>query len=250
MLSPAVARISAHGREYVVKKHASQAKHDREVHAYRRWTAALGTAAPELIAVDSEALAIVTTVMPGQPRPDALTARHFSQAGQLLRRFHDAEPPRALPWYRDWLRDRSAHWTARAAPFLPARDLDMAADHLAALQEAPVTAGVPCHLDFQARNWLLGQAGDISLIDFEHSRIDFPLRDLVRLSFRVWPAHPDLRDAFLASYGQSVSAADADILRHLGALDALAAIARGHETADPWLIESGHSTLRHLDEPG
>lgn len=67
MLSPAVARISAHGREYVVKKHASQAKHDREVHAYRRWTAALGTAAPELIAVDSEALAIVTTVMPGQP---------------------------------------------------------------------------------------------------------------------------------------------------------------------------------------
>jgi Ser/Thr protein kinase RdoA (MazF antagonist) len=61
-------------------------------------------------------------------------------------------------------------------------DLVIVSAHFAALQESTAPAGVPCHLDFQADNWFLDQAGDLCLIDFEPSRIDIPV---VILSFRV-----------------------------------------------------------------
>jgi thiamine kinase-like enzyme len=105
---------------------------------------------------------------------------------------------------------------------------------------------VPCHLDFQPRNWLLGPAADLYLVDFEHARTDIPLRDLVRLRFRAWPGRPDIKDAFLNGYGRDLTSSDTETIQHLGALDALTAIARGHQTGDPHLIESGHLTLRQL----
>lgn len=93
-----------------------------------------------------------------------VTAAAHHQAGTILRRFHDAEPPRPLPGYRDWLRDRAAYWTARARPFLSAADLGNTSAHLAAHQQAADPDGVPCHLDFQPRNWLLGPAADRYLV--------------------------------------------------------------------------------------
>ena len=97
ILGPAVARISARGgEEYVVKKHADRDKHDREVHAYQHWIPALGSSAPQLVAVDAQALIIVTTALDGRPYPGPLTAAAHHHAGAILRRFHDAEPPRPL----------------------------------------------------------------------------------------------------------------------------------------------------------
>jgi hypothetical protein len=246
-LGPAVARISARsGEEYVVKKHADRDKHDREVHAYRYWTPALGSSAPRLVAADAPALTIVTTALDARPYPGPLTAAAHHHAGTILRRFHDAAPPRPLPGYRDWLRDRAAYWTARAASFINAADLGNATAHLTALQQAADPDGVPCHLDFQPRNWLLGPAGHLYLVDFEHARTDLPLRDLVRLRFRVWPAHPDLKDAFLNGYGHDLTSSDTETLQHLGALDALTAIARGNQNHDAQLIQYAQSTLRQL----
>lgn len=243
----AVARVFAgNGREYVVKKHASRIKHDREVHAYRHWTSVLGASAPELVATDTAALTIITTALPGHQHPGVLTPPAHCRAGALLRCFHDAEPPRQLTWYHDWLRGRSALWIAQARAFFSASELALVTGHLTALQQAAAPTGVPCHLDFQTRNWLLDQAGGLYLIDFEHSRVDFPLRDLVRLRFRVWPTRPYLRDAFLTGYRRDLTEADAEMLRHLGALDALTALARGHKTGDARLIASGYSTLRQL----
>ncbi len=250
-LGPAVARISARdGKEYVVKKHADRAKHDREVHAYQHWTPALGPSAPQLVAADAQALTIITTALNGRPYPGPLTAAAHHQAGTILRRFHDAEPPRSLPGYRDWLRDRADYWTARAKPFINAADLGSASAHLAALQQTADPHGVPCHLDFQPRNWLLGPAGHLYLVDFEHARTDLPLRDLVRLRFRVWPARPDLKDAFLNGYGRDITGPDTETLQHLGALDALTATARGHQNHDIQLIQYAQSTLRQLRASG
>jgi hypothetical protein len=248
-LGPAVARIFARsGEEYVVKKHADRDKHDREVHAYLHWTPALGSSAPQLVAADAQALTIVTTALNGRPHPGPLAAAAHHHAGTILRRFHDAEPPRALPGYRNWLRDRAAYWTARASPFLSAADLGIASAHLAALQQATDPDGVPCHLDFQPRNWLLGPDADLYLVDFEHARADLPLRDLVRLRFRIWPARPDLKDAFLNGYGCDLTGSDTETLQHLGALDALTA--RGHQNHDIHLVQYGHSALRQLRASG
>lgn len=248
LLGPAVARVTASNRrQYVVKRHTSQDKHDREIHAYRHWTAALGSAAPELIAADPRTRTIITTALPGVgpgTGTPAATAHH--RAGTLLRQFHAAEPPRPLPEYRTWLQGRAEHWLGKARPFLAAPALAAVTAHLAALQETAAPAAVPCHLDFQDRNWLHNQAGNLYLIDFEHARTDHPLRDLVRLRFRTWPGRPDLQDAFLAGYGQDLTADDNRMLLHFGALDAITAIARGHQKGDAHLIESGHATLRQL----
>ena len=70
VLGDAVLRVrDARSQEFVVKQHGTRSKHDREVHAYRHWTAALGPSAPRLIAADSEAMTIVIT-----------TSRHPSAA--------------------------------------------------------------------------------------------------------------------------------------------------------------------------
>jgi Phosphotransferase enzyme family len=170
----------------------------------------------------------------------------YRQVGVLLRRFHEAEPPAALPGYLHWVRERATHWADRAAPLLTPDDRAIIRDHLAAVGQPDIPSGGPCHLDFQPRNWLTGSPGGVSVIDFEHARIDLPARDLVRLRFRTWPGRPDLRDAFLGGYGRPPSPAEDRLTWHLGALDALTALARGHENADPELVAVGRDTLRQL----
>jgi len=247
-LAEAVIRVeTASGAEFVVKQHLNRTLHEREVHAYRHWTTALGPSAPVLVAVDDAAMIIAASALPGaSPNPSDLTADVYRQAGALLRRFHEADPPAAMPGYRDWLRERAAHWASRAAPLLTPDDRAIIRDHLAAVGQPDIPSGGPGHLDFQPRNWLIGPPGDVSVIDFEHARIDLPARDLVRLRFRTWPGRPDLRDAFLEGYGRSLSPAEDRLTWHLGALDALTALARGYENADPELVAVGRDTLRQL----
>ena len=249
IIGTAVARVTtANGEKFVIKQHGSRVKHDREVYAYRHWTRALGSSAPELVAVDAPAMIVITTAFPGQPYPGEGTAAIFRQAGALLRCFHDAGPPSELVWFHDWLQDRARYWTSQAKTLLSDADAGAVASHLAALGEAPVLRGGPCHLDFQPRNWLVSQSGDVSLIDFEHSRIDLSARDFVRLRFRVWASRPDLRDAFFDGYGRPLTEAEDELVWHLGALDALTALARGHQTGDQELTASGLATLQQLGD--
>lgn len=249
VLGPTAARvITASGEQVVVKRHATRAKHEREVHAYRHWTGSLGSSAPVLIAVDDHAMIIATSAIAGQALAGDLPTQAHRQAGALLRRFHAAEPRRSLPWFHDWLSNRAAHWHRQVAALLPAADIAVIDSHVTALAYADIPPGGPCHLDFQPRNWLIGTSGDVSLIDFEHARIDLPLRDLVRLRFRIWPERPDLRDAFLDGYGRLLTQAEDQLIWRLGAIDALTALARGHQTADPELTKAGHATLCQLRE--
>lgn len=248
-MGAAVARVTAGGgAEFIIKQHGSRAKHEREVHAYRHWTRALGPFAPELVAIDDPAMVIITTALPSGSWPGERTAATFRQAGALLRRFHDAEPPIELSWFRDWLQDRGRHWASQARTLLSDAAAETVASHLAALGRGPVLRGSPCHLDFQPRNWLVSQSGDVSLIDFEHSRIDLTARDFVRLRFRIWTARPDLQDAFFDGYGRPLTEAEDELVWHLGALDALTALARGNQTGDQELTASGLATLRQLED--
>jgi Ser/Thr protein kinase RdoA (MazF antagonist) len=242
-----IARVTAaDGAEFVVKQHSSRAKHDREVHAYRHWTRALGSCAPELAAIDDQAMIILLTALPGKSLPGNGTAAVFSRAGALLRRFHDAAPPVELPWFRDWVQDRGRYWASQARALLSGADARIAASHIAALAQVPTLRGSPCHLDFQPRNWLVSQTGKVCVVDFEHSRIDLTVRDFVRLRFRVWGARPDLQEAFFDGYGRALTEDEDELVWHLGALDALTALARGHQTGRQELIASGLATLRHL----
>jgi aminoglycoside/choline kinase family phosphotransferase len=249
VLGASVIRIrDDRGQEFVVKQHGSRAKHDREVHAYQRWTAALGSSAPRIIAADSRAMMIIITTLPGKPCRDECIAAAHQQAGALLRRFHDAEPPRDLPWFPGWLNHRVRHWSIQARTLLSHADTVVINRHLTALTELGMPRGVPCHLDFQPRNWMVDNSGNVAVIDFEHARTDLPARDFVRLRFRVWASRPDLREAFLAGYGRRLTAAEEKLIWHLGALDVLTALARGQQSGDATLTASGHATLNQLRE--
>lgn len=249
VLAGGVVRVTAaSGEDFVVKQHLNRPLHDREVHAYHHWASALGSSVPTLVAVDDPAMIIITSALPGVPGSGDLRPSVHHQAGRLLRRFHDAEPPSDLPWFHAWLRDRADHWTNRAAALLSTADTRLIESHLATLTRIEAPRGAPCHLDFQPRNWLIGPSGDVSLVDFEHARIDLPARDLVRLRFRIWADRPDLRDAFLDGYGRPLTSTEDQLIWHLGALDALTALARGHENTDPELTAVGRATLRQLRE--
>jgi hypothetical protein len=250
VLAGAVIRVeTASGGEFVVKQHLNRALYEREVHAYGYWTTVLVPSAPVLAAVDEAAMIIAISAVAGASAClGDLTPDVYRQAGVLLRRFHEAEPSTALPWYGDWLRGRAAHWASRAAPLLTPDDSAVIREHLAAFSHSGILFGGPCHLDFQPRNWLISPVGVVSVIDFEHARIDLPARDLVRLRFRSWPSRPDLRDAFLDGYGRRLRSAEDRLSWHLGALDALTALARRYENNDPALVAAGRDTLRPLRE--
>ena len=237
------------GTQYIVKHHNSQAKHRREVHAYRHWVPALHPFAPELVASDPNAAIMIITAVPGSSVSDAGTVGLHRQAGALLRCFHESQRPCRVPGYRQWLSIRADHWAALARPLLCGGDRELIERHLCALDAHEMPGAVPCHLDFQPRNWLTGQDAVVRLIDFEHARIDIPARDFVRLRFRIWTARPDLEDAFLTGYGRVFTDDERQLVWHLGALDALTALARGKQTGDTSMIMAARRTLAQLREP-
>ena len=68
--------------------------------------------------------------------------------------------------------------------------------------------GVPCHRDWQPRNWLVDDAGEPWAIDFEHARVGPWFEDVGRLWWREWQGRPDLAEAFFDGYGRRLDGDD------------------------------------------
>jgi hypothetical protein len=237
----------ARGFEYIAKRHGSAEKHNREVHAYRRWAPALVGGAAQLVTADPGTMTILITALPGHPSSVTEgTPPQHRQAGVLLRLLHDAEPARPLHGFQQWLTDRISWWRQQSAPLLTAEDKQVIDQHLAAMHALGVPASGPCHFDFQPRNWLLDRGGTLRLIDFEHARIGLQVRDFTRLHFRCWPSRPDLREAFFDGYGRRLTPVEQETVRHCGAIDALTALVRGAQTGDTALVAHSRATLARL----
>lgn len=246
------------GREFVAKRHLNQQKHERESHAYRHWVPTLTERAPRLIASEPRVPAIVMTALPGEPAdsgapgspPHPETEAHYHrQAGELLRRLHTtrAGPPASEP--PNPLSQRLAHWLPAAQLILTTDELALLTSFTADLADADTVPLVPCHLDYQPRNWVVDETGVLRIVDFEHARLDIAIRDLVRLEYRHWPGRPDLREAFYEGYATPLL--DRGLLQACAALDAITAIVRGQTGNDPLLTAHGYATLGQLrDGPG
>jgi phosphotransferase family enzyme len=242
-----VARIrDDRGHDYFAKRHTSAEKHQREVHAYQRWAPVLGSGAARLIATDTVTMTILVTALPGNPVQDQGSHAVQRQAGTLLRLLHNAEPPRPMSSFHDWLASRIHRWREQAASLLTTWEARLIDDHLAALHALGSPLGGPCHLDYQPRNWLLDQTGTLRVIDFEHARVGLQARDFVRLHFRCWTSRPDLRAAFFSGYGRRLTEEEDQLVRHCGAIDALTALVRGTQTGNPTMTAHGRATLRQL----
>jgi Ser/Thr protein kinase RdoA (MazF antagonist) len=215
----------------IVKPHRSTERHRQEVNAYQNWAHALGDErTARLLAVIDDPPVIITSALSGplladvhlQPQQEA---ELHQQAGELLARYHRAEPPSTDRDMAVFLAVRADYWLTIAEPAIPHRRRTEIIAHLRELARLKPLPAVPCHLDFTARNLVVQPSGVLAVIDFEHSRRDLAARDLVRLATRTWPQRPDLEQAFLHGYGP-LSDLDRQIIEHCSHLDALTALAR------------------------
>jgi tRNA A-37 threonylcarbamoyl transferase component Bud32 len=245
-----LARLQGPGRlTYIAKLHRSPERFRAEHHAYRQWTAVLGTHAPKLITADTAHHILILTALPGVPAtvltgtPEEPAAHR--DAGRRLRALHQARAPRPDPHIAGVLAERLRHWVQRAHGLVRLQDRAVLLRHADALTNAgPLNVSV-CHLDFQPRNWLVDR-GTVSLVDFEHCRIDAQVRDLTRLAHRHWQGRADLREAFLAGYGRPLTPAEVSLLRHFGAIDAVTSIVQAHEADHPELDAYGRRLLSQI----
>lgn len=243
----AVWRVRAGTTTAILKAYRTRSKFDRERFALAGWGPALGGSVPRLLAVhETHPPALLIEHKPGRvdapPTSGGATALHRA-SGAWLARLHalphrDEDPLDLAAAYGR----RARAWFARAAGRLPPATLDEARVRVEeCLPQLRGFQRVPCHRDFTPRNWLAAGSELVAVIDFEHARPDLALADLVRLASRLWPHHPDLREAFLEGYGVDSLPA---CLTGLELLEAIATVAWADEHGDPALAAAGWTVLR------
>jgi Ser/Thr protein kinase RdoA (MazF antagonist) len=168
------------------------------------------------------------------------------QAGRLTRRLHDAVPPVLDDQILAATVQSLERWIERGRDLLAADDIAFARDRVAPLTGFGTVPTVPCHMDNQPRNWLVNDAGTVSMIDFGACKRDVRIRDLQRMYFQQWQGRPDLRDAFYAGYGRTPTADDLAMLRCFLAKNALSTVVWAHEHGDPDFERHGRRVLAEL----
>jgi hypothetical protein len=244
--------VDSRGRPYIAKRHADAQRFDQELRAYTTYLAVLRDTTPRLIAHHSSSRSLLLSMVPGRDC-DGLTAGsdHQShahhQAGAALRRLHDCAADMPPGPVGPRLAERTRQWTNRADQAGLLSTAERHHLHSTALQlSGTAMDSTVCHLDFQPRNWRLNADGRFYILDFEHTRPDARVRDFARLEHRHWAYQPHLREAFFAGYGRSPSSADQQLLQLFGAIEAVTALVRGHETDDPALSAHGRTLLTRL----
>jgi Ser/Thr protein kinase RdoA (MazF antagonist) len=137
---------------------------------------------------------------------------------------------------------------ARAEGVFSLPELGFVADCVAAMADGPEPELTPCHRDYTARNWLLDD-GRVSVIDFEHARIDARIWDFLRLRHQRWPGRPDLREAFLSGYGRELTEAEETLLRQCGAYNAVTTVLWALDVGDRGFEQTGRASLDLLRAP-
>ncbi|GAB3177387.1 aminoglycoside phosphotransferase [Streptomyces incanus] len=250
-LPPRVVRlVASDGRHFIAKQHAERDRYAGELHAYGAWGTHLTGHAPELVGCDDATFTLLLTglageradiVAPGSPEEEL--AHH--EAGHVLGKLHRATSVPQGGAVGAALAERFQRWIDRAvrADLLDAAEEHLLKHHAAILGASHMDSAV-CHLDYQPRNWLLGDT--FGICDFEHMRRDARVRDFARLEFRRWQSAPHLRTAFFDGYGRPPNDTERHLLESFGAIEAATALVKGHQESDPALSAHGRTVLSRL----
>jgi aminoglycoside phosphotransferase (APT) family kinase protein len=245
-----------------VKLSATEKGYAREVRAYQHTARFAPHEVPRLLAADPSLRAIVTSPVPGRVvRGLTLTVemetRIHERAGRLLRRWH-ALPEPITHQARHAIRASVAE-QADEATLCGERAADQLTDAQRALVQrvslelprlAEALPVVYRHGDYSPRNWLWdAEHSTLGLIDFEQADHGIAVEDLVWLHGAVWPTRPDLKAAFLASYGRQLTDVEHRGLPLLTARLAVSYLTTGITNQDPVLIDRGRTALEHLVNP-
>ena len=230
---------AADGRSMIVKSHNDDFRNELERAAYERWVPKIGDRAPALVAADDGGKVLVLTKLEAGPPDDELPASVYADAGRVLRRFHDSDEELVDPGWAEQRLGNLQSWIERMPPgLIDADDLAFVQRESARLRDLPPPPLVPCHGDFQPRNWRVDADGHVYLFDFEKARHDWWIHDIQRMWWREWLDRPDRRDAFLDGYGRALDDLEWAGLR--------ASSARGHAVQIIWA--TAHGDLRFADE--
>lgn len=253
----AVWRADGPAAALVLKAHRHGRSFPQELRAYQDWLPRLraregddpsAPTTPALRGVDLADRVLALSLAPGARLSSgthdlAAERTAHAAAGRFARALHDlpAGDDDPVPLL-DAVRARLARALDQAAPLLtlPERAaLATLAARLDAFAGAPRT---PCHRDFTPDNWLSSGTGPLTVLDFEHARLDAPEVDLVKLRAELWPDRPDLAAAFLAGHG-ALTTDEAARLGVLLALHAAATLAWADRHVDPTFRARGRQAL-------
>jgi hypothetical protein len=241
-----VLELRCAGERVIGKAYRQREKFVNERRVYERWVPAIADRAPRLLDADTDAQVALFSFVEGRPAADETRDLH-RRAGRLLRRFHDVEPPVRLDGYLASLRQRFDQWVARAGRgVLGADEIDVVADCLERADALADPLGVPCHRDWQTRNWLIDDDGEPWAIDFEHARVAPWFEDVGRLWWREWRGRPDLAEAFLDGYGRQLEGEDRWWFDTMSALWHLTTIVWSDEHGDAPFLAEGRAHLRSM----
>ena len=201
--STKVFEVEADSQHCIVKTFGPENHHfERELLAHRAFLAPLRErhVVPDLVHVDEAARLLVTAYLPGtlvendnaEWNPDS-----YRQAGQLLALLHSQRPEESSEYIEKVLANIRRNLAAEHQ--IEDQVSSRVEEIISAVDSRPVLL-VPCHGDFQPRNWLINN-GQIALIDFGRAAWRIPETDLVRLAAQQFQGHPDLEEAFYAGYG-------------------------------------------------
>lgn len=201
--STKVLEVEADGQRSIVKTFGPENHHfERELLAHREFLDPLRgrEAVPDLVHVDEDARLLVTAYLPGtlvekddaEWDPDA-----YRQAGQLLALLH-GQASRSSNDYVGKMLAKMRRDLAEEHRIEP--QVQLRVEQVASGVEASPVVLMPCHGDFQPRNWLIHE-GQVALIDFGRAAWRIPQTDLVRLAAQQFRGHPELEEAFFYGYG-------------------------------------------------
>ena len=238
--------VDAAGERWFVKQVGRVGLWRGEVRAYHRWVPVLGDRAPVLRDADARLQAIVLSAVPGRRgRPGDLELHR--QAGEVLRVFHRARPPRPAPdGYLSWMTDRLEDWLSGRDDLFSSAETRFAREQTRRLQQLPPLSQVPCHGDYRPYNWIQDDAGVVRVIDFGGARRHVWAFDLTRLYLGPWWGRPGLATAFLSGYDRQPSEQDRAFIQLCGASQLVIQIAWARQHGVPDVERRSRQRLAQL----
>lgn len=246
--------VTRGGEQAVVKWHRDAGPHRRESEALAQYAAALGGEAPRIVITEPALRMVTLSRLLGEPAAGTAHERDpdiHMRLGELVRRLHDAEPPRRHARFGPMIAAEFERWS-RAADELWGDGLEgrderaerLAAErhllrqHVAAALDIGELDHVPAHRQLTPRHWIIDPGGHVRLIDFSQVEFEPRIVDLLWLEYGPWRDEPWLRAAFLHGYGRTPTERDELALRAVAATRALELLVRGESR--------GHAAERAL----
>jgi hypothetical protein len=188
-----------HG-EAIVKATTTNHHLRREIWAHSGHLGHMSGLVPRMLYSDVDAGVMVATYLPGTlvlGTDEDHSPVTYREAGELLSKFMTPLGPS-----EEYLRINRAKALAlveKATGLAEAAQLELARALLVKIEPGPVEL-VLTHGDFQPRNWLRGDAGQLLLIDFGRAAPRHWTSELPRLESRAFDV-PGVREAFFGGLG-------------------------------------------------